>query len=207
MFSTHRRLSWAPPAGEWRGCPWAAPSTSWPPRSVDSLRCSGRWWPLCGRRHKQSSGGLWCCLPWFSAKTDTGGVNNESLDATLFQMTVVSLRPWWRHIQLRCLWWWAPEHPPSSSPPLPSSRLWRERRWSLPVRFGPPAVFACPLYESWVYRTGSKHRSRDVKVYTVSALHFILSCQILHWKKVRTLTKWILTKENYSGAKKRCIKS
>lgn len=69
IFSTHRRLSWAPPGGEWRGCPSAAPSASWPPRSADSLRCSGRWWPLCGRRHKRSSGGLWCCLPWFSEQT------------------------------------------------------------------------------------------------------------------------------------------
>lgn len=58
IFSTHRRLSWAPPGGEWRGCPSAAPSASWPPRSADSLQCSGRWRPLCGRRHKRSSGGL-----------------------------------------------------------------------------------------------------------------------------------------------------
>lgn len=183
-FSTHRRLSWAPPGGEWRGCPSAAPSTSWPPRSVDSLRCSGRWWPLCGRPRRRSSGGRWCCLPWFSARTKTWGVNNgKSLDAALFQRSAFSLWPWWRRIRLRCLWWWAPEHPPSSSPPPPSSRLWRERRWSLPVRFGPPAVSACPLYESWACRTGSKYSGRDVKVYTVSTQHFILSYQNGHCKK------------------------
>lgn len=71
IFPTHQRLSWAPPGAEWRGRPSAAPSTSWPPRSVDSLRCSGHWWPLCGPRHTRSSGGLWCCPPLFSAKKQT----------------------------------------------------------------------------------------------------------------------------------------
>lgn len=66
--------------------------------------------------------------------------------------------PWWKHIQLHCLWWWGPMRPPSLSPPPPWSLLWRERRWSLPVRSAPPVASACPLYESWGCRTGSKGR-------------------------------------------------
>lgn len=66
---THQRPSWAPPGGGWRGFPWAAPWASWPLRSGDSPRCSGRWWPRCGRRRTPSSGGQWCCLPWSSGKT------------------------------------------------------------------------------------------------------------------------------------------
>lgn len=129
-----------------------------------------------------------------------------NLDAALFQMTVVSLWPWWKQSRLRCLWWWAPEHPPSLSPPPPSSRLWRERRWSLPVQFGPPAVSACPLYESLMCRTGSKHRSRDVKVYMVSALFFIQSCQNLRCKKMCNLHKTDTDKKITPKLRKKCIK-
>lgn len=62
FFFTHQRPSWAPPGGEWTVCLEAALSASWPPRSVGSLRYSGRWWPRCDPRHTRSSAGLWCCL-------------------------------------------------------------------------------------------------------------------------------------------------